>query len=55
MAAALKPDQIDTLIRIIHNVANCVEFTLSGHSDLEKTWKKAADVLTPVCDLYTLS
>ena len=48
MDAALKPDQVNALIKLIVSVAGGAEFTLSGHGELMRTWKKASDLLTPV-------
>ena len=48
MDAALKPDQVNALIKLINSAAEGAEFTLSGHGELMRTWKKASDILTPV-------
>ena len=51
MDTALKPDQVNALIKLIVSVAGGAEFTLSGHGELMRTWKKASDILTPVLSL----
>ena len=48
LQAALKPDQINCLIKVIKDVASGARFTLSGDRDLSRTWEAASDILTPV-------
>ena len=54
MDAALKPDHVNALIKLLVSVANGEEFTISGHGELMRTWKKASDILTPVSHLRSL-
>ena len=48
LQAALKPKQINTLVKIINDVAGGACFTVKGDSDLKTTWGIASDMLTPV-------
>ena len=48
MDAALKPDHVNALIKLMISVQGGAKFTISGHGELMRTWKKASDILTPV-------
>lgn len=53
--AALNEAQSNAIIKLIHQFVNGADkFTLTSHSELQKTWNRAADLVPRVGDTFIL-